>query len=178
MAGGERSGCLSSNQECPLSERIAGIFLHLHDTNSPLGANPSVLRRKLRSYFRNNYLRTIHSLRTIRVRPTIRIKTMSQTSTCAVWEENHLNSQDKEPKLRLSLKTRVTEDVAVIRCKGRIAYGIEAAALSGEIAELAHQTRDRPQRRGNHRRCWPWRTCFGCGGSASPRVLHHAGCSR
>ena len=56
-------------------------------------------------------------------------------------EEQHLNSQDKESELRLSLETRVTEDVAVIRCKGRIAYGIEAAALSGEIAELAPQTR-------------------------------------
>ena len=66
---------------------------------------------------------------------------MSQTSKCAVWEEQHLNSQDKESELRLSLETRVTEDVAVIRCKGRIAYGIEAAALSGEIAELATQTR-------------------------------------
>ena len=43
--------------------------------------------------------------------------------------------------MRLSLKTRVTEDVAVIRCKGRIAYGIEAGALSEEIAELAPQTR-------------------------------------
>jgi anti-sigma B factor antagonist len=29
----------------------------------------------------------------------------------------------------------------VISCKGRIAYGIEAAALSGEIAELGPQTR-------------------------------------
>ena len=66
---------------------------------------------------------------------------MSQASKCAVWEEQHLNSQDKESELRLSLETRVTEDVAVIRCKGRIAYGIEAAALSGEIAELAPQTR-------------------------------------
>jgi len=66
---------------------------------------------------------------------------MSQTSKCAVWEEQHLNSQDKESELRLSLETRVTEDVAVIRCKGRIAYGIEAAALSGEIAELAPQPR-------------------------------------
>jgi anti-sigma B factor antagonist len=45
------------------------------------------------------------------------------------------------PKLRLSLETRVAEDVTVICCKGRIAYGIEAAALSGEIAELAAQTR-------------------------------------
>jgi len=61
---------------------------------------------------------------------------MSQTSTCAVWEEKHLNSPDKEPKLRLSLETRVTEDVAVIRCKGRIAYGIEAGALSEELPSL------------------------------------------
>ena len=43
--------------------------------------------------------------------------------------------------MRLSLKTRVTEDVTVICCKGRIAYGAEAAALSGEFAELAPQTR-------------------------------------
>ena len=43
--------------------------------------------------------------------------------------------------MRLSLETQVTEDVTVICCKGRIAYGIEAAALSGEIAELASQTR-------------------------------------
>jgi len=66
---------------------------------------------------------------------------MSQTSTCELREEQRLNSQDKERKLRLSLETRVTEDVAVICCKGRIAYGMEAAALSGEIAELAPQTR-------------------------------------
>jgi anti-sigma B factor antagonist len=66
---------------------------------------------------------------------------MSRTSTCELWEEQRLSSQDNEPKLRLSLETRVTEDVAVIRCRGRIAYGIEAAALSGEIAELAPQTR-------------------------------------
>src|SRR5260370_42008497 len=66
---------------------------------------------------------------------------MSQTSTCKLWEEQRLSSQDKERKLKLSLETRVPEDVAVIRCKGRIAYGIEAAALSREIAELAPQTR-------------------------------------
>ena len=66
---------------------------------------------------------------------------MSQTSTCALWEEQRLSSQNKEPKLRLSLETRVAEDVTVVCCKGRITYGIEAAALSGEIAELAGQTR-------------------------------------
>ena len=66
---------------------------------------------------------------------------MSRTSTCSLWEEQRLSNQDKEPKLGLSLETRVIEDVTVICCKGRIAYGIEAAALSGEIAELASQTR-------------------------------------
>ena len=69
------------------------------------------------------------------------IEIISRMSTCALWEEQRLSRQDKEPKLRLSLETRVTEDVTVISCKGRIAYGIEAAALSGKIAELAPQTR-------------------------------------
>ena len=62
-------------------------------------------------------------------------------STCALWDEQRLSRQDKEPKLGLSLETRVAEDVTVICCKGRIAYGIEAAALSGEFAERAPQTR-------------------------------------
>jgi len=66
---------------------------------------------------------------------------MSQTSTCTLWEEQRLNSQDKEPSLRFSFETRVTEGVNLVCCKGRIAYGIEAAALSREIAELAPQTR-------------------------------------
>ena len=43
--------------------------------------------------------------------------------------------------MRLSLETRIAEDVTVVRCKGRIAYGAEATALFGEIAELAPQTR-------------------------------------
>jgi anti-sigma B factor antagonist len=54
----------------------------------------------------------------------------------ATSEQSH-----KEPMLRLSVETRVTEEVAVIRCKGRIVYGIEAGALSGEIAEVAPRTR-------------------------------------
>jgi anti-sigma B factor antagonist len=66
---------------------------------------------------------------------------MSQTSTCELWEEQRLNSRDKEPSLRLSLETRLTEEFAVICCKGRITYGIAASALSGGIAELAPQTR-------------------------------------
>jgi anti-sigma B factor antagonist len=68
------------------------------------------------------------------------MKIMSRTSTCALWEEQRLSSQDEEPKLRLSLETRVAEDFTVVCCKGRIAYGIEAAAMSGEIVELVSQT--------------------------------------
>ena len=66
---------------------------------------------------------------------------MSQTSTCELWEEQRLNIQDKERRLRLRLETRVAEDVTVICCTRRITYGIEATALSSEIAELAAQTR-------------------------------------
>src|SRR6266446_9652832 len=95
----------------------------------------------VKSHFRNNYLRIIHSPISAQGRLISQIKIMSRTSTCELWEEQLLSSQDKESKLGLSLETRATEDVAVIRCKGRIAYGIEAAALSGEIAELAPQTR-------------------------------------
>jgi anti-sigma B factor antagonist len=58
-----------------------------------------------------------------------------------LWEEQLLSSQDKESKLGLSLETRVTEDMTVICCKGRIAYGIAASALSDEIVELAPRTR-------------------------------------
>ncbi len=49
-------------------------------------------------------------------------------------------------------ETRVTEGVSVVCCKGSIAYGIESAAFSGEIAELGFlnlPSCDRPQRRGN-----------------------------
>jgi anti-anti-sigma factor len=42
--------------------------------------------------------------------------------------------------LRLTLETRVVEDVTVICCKGRIAHGAEAVALCGEFAKLAPQT--------------------------------------
>jgi anti-sigma B factor antagonist len=120
---------------------ISGIFLHFHNTDSSLGANPSVLRTKLRSHFRNNYLRTFHSPISAQGRLISQIKIMSRTSTCELWEEQLLSSQDKESKLGLSLETRVTEELTVICCKGRIAYGIAASALSDEIAELALQTR-------------------------------------
>jgi anti-sigma B factor antagonist len=112
-------------------------------TASLLGSNPSFIRIKpmTNHRFRNNYLQPFHSPISAQGRLIGQVKIMSQTSTCALWEEQRLNGQDKEPKLRLSVETRVTEDVTVICCKGRIAYGIEAAALSGEIAELGPQTR-------------------------------------
>jgi anti-sigma B factor antagonist len=43
--------------------------------------------------------------------------------------------------LKLSLETRVIGDVTLIFCTGRIVYGVEAAALSEEIAELLPETR-------------------------------------
>jgi anti-anti-sigma factor len=66
---------------------------------------------------------------------------MGQTSTCALWEEQRPSSQDREAKLGLSLETRITDDVTVICCTGRIAYGVEAAALSDEMAGLLPETR-------------------------------------
>ncbi len=83
--------------------------------------------------------------------------------------------------MRLSLETRVAEDFAVICCKGRIVYGIEAAALSGESAKLAPQTRrvvidlsgvemiDPAGLRSTHIYCLD---------GASQPVLDQAGCSR
>ena len=116
--------------------------MYCHNTNSSLRLCPvnHSQQTNAKSHFRYNYLRTFNSLGTARVRSTISIKTMSQTSTCTLREEQRLNCQDKEWKSGWSLETRVTEGVTLVYCKGRIAYGIEAAALSGEIAELAPQT--------------------------------------
>ena len=88
-----------------------------------------------------NHSRIFHSPVRAQGRLIAQIKIISRMSTCALWEEQRLSRQDKERKLRLSLETRVAEDVTVICCKGRIAYGPEAAVLSREFAELAPQTR-------------------------------------
>ena len=61
---------------------------------------------------------------------------MSRTSTCALWEEQRLSSQDKEPKLRLSLETRVDEDVTVICCKGRIAFALKPPRSQAKLPSL------------------------------------------
>src|SRR5207244_13080669 len=115
-----------------------------HETNSLPSPNNIHLihtrQKNVKSKF-NNHSRIFHSPVSAQGRLIAQIEIISRMSTCALWEEQRLSRQDKEPKLRLSLETRVTEDVTVISCKGRIAYGIEAAALSGEFAELAPQTR-------------------------------------
>jgi len=138
-------------------------------------------RSNVKSNFHNNYSRIFHSPVSAQGRLIAQIKIISRTSTCALWEEQRLSSQDKEPKLRLSLETRVAEDVTVISCKGRIAYGAEAAALSGEFAEFAPQTRrvvidlsgvemiDAAGPRSTHL------CCLSCAGQP---VLGQAGCSR
>jgi anti-sigma B factor antagonist len=66
---------------------------------------------------------------------------MSERSTCALWEEPCGGNPDKESQLTLNLKTRVTDDVTVVHCEGRMVYGIESALLSGEVSELLPQTR-------------------------------------
>jgi anti-sigma B factor antagonist len=101
----------------------------------------SFASKQCQSNLRNYYLRIVQSRVSAQGRLIRQIEIMGRTSACASWEEQRLSSQEKERKLRLSLETRVAEDVTVICCKGRIVYGIEAAALSGESVKLAPQTR-------------------------------------
>ncbi len=128
-----------------LGLRVAAVLSNIvpETKNAALAdqLTPASPRNNVKSNFHNNYSRIFYSPVSAQDRLIAQIKIISRMSTCALWEEQRLSSQDKEPKLRLSLETRVAEDVTVISCKGRIAYGIEAAALSAEIAELAPQTR-------------------------------------
>jgi anti-sigma B factor antagonist len=99
-----------------------------------------IASKQCQSNLRTYYLRIVHS--PVRAQGSLiaQIKSSVECQNAHCGKKQRL-SQDKEPKLRLSLEARVTEDVTVISCKGRIAYGAEAAALSGEFAELAPQTR-------------------------------------
>lgn len=47
---------------------------------------------------------------------------------------------DKEPTLKLSLKTRNRGDVIIVHCQGRIVYRDEAAALSRLVGEVLQHT--------------------------------------
>ena len=46
---------------------------------------------------------------------------------------------DKESKLKLSVEARNHGDVIIVRCRGRIVYRDEAAALSRMVDELLHR---------------------------------------
>lgn len=68
---------------------------------------------------------------------------MTKMSNCALWPKGQqpFLEHDKEPKVKLKLEIRRTEDVTVIYCRGRIAYRDEAVALSDKVAELLPDTR-------------------------------------
>lgn len=67
---------------------------------------------------------------------------MNETPSYAAWPGVQLLWEwNKEPELKLNLEIRMSEDVAVVFCKGRIVYRNEVAALSCTVAELLLQTR-------------------------------------
>lgn len=43
--------------------------------------------------------------------------------------------------MSLTLESHRVEDIVVLRCKGRVAHGVEASAFSDQIAELVPLTR-------------------------------------
>jgi anti-sigma B factor antagonist len=67
---------------------------------------------------------------------------MTETPSHATWPGMQLLWEwNKEPELKLSLEIRMSDDVAVVTCKGRIVFRNEAAALSYTVAELLPQAR-------------------------------------
>src|SRR6266850_149705 len=71
-------------------------------------------------------------------RPTSRIRAnlMNQSLTCNVWQRvPPIWTEGKEPMRKLSLEIRVSDDVTVVYCRGRIVYD-QAATLSEKLADL------------------------------------------
>jgi anti-anti-sigma factor len=67
---------------------------------------------------------------------------MTQTSSYTAWPGVFLLPQwNKEPELKLNLEIRISDDVAVVTCKGRIVYRNEVAALSCTVADLLPHAR-------------------------------------
>ena len=56
-----------------------------------------------------------------------------------LWKQD--NTNQKEPKLKLSLEICASEEVTVVYCRGRIVYRDEAAAFSARMAELVKNSR-------------------------------------
>src|SRR3979411_860718 len=77
-------------------------------------------------------------------RPTsrIRVNLMNESLTCNVWQRmpSIWAQDDKEPMQKLSLEIRVSNDVTVVYCRGRIVYD-KAATLSEKLAELLPHSR-------------------------------------
>jgi anti-anti-sigma factor len=70
------------------------------------------------------------------------IDVLTQTSACPTRARVQLHWElNEEPELKLSLGVRMSEDVAVVNCKGRIVYRKEVAALSYAVADLLLQAR-------------------------------------
>lgn len=70
------------------------------------------------------------------------MKSMTERSICLTKEKVQLLWEwEKEPELKLSLEIRMSDDVAVVHCKGRIVYRKEVAALSCAVEELMPQAR-------------------------------------
>ena len=61
---------------------------------------------------------------------------MNQSLTCNVWQRvPPIWTEGKEPMRKLSLEIRVSDDVTVVYCRGRIVYD-QAATLSEKLADL------------------------------------------
>ena len=66
---------------------------------------------------------------------------MNESSTCNLWQRvPPIWAQGKEPMQKLSLEIRVSDDVTVVYCRGRIVYD-EATTLSEKLAELLPHSR-------------------------------------
>ena len=67
---------------------------------------------------------------------------MNESLACNMWQQAtpFWAQDDKEPMQKLSLEIRVSDDVTVVCCRGRIVYD-EAATLSGKLAELLPHSR-------------------------------------
>ena len=80
----------------------------------------------------------------IHTRPTSKIKGefMNETLACSLWQQAApiWAQDDKEPMLKLSVEIRVSDDVTVVYCRGRIVYD-EATTLSEKLAELLPHSR-------------------------------------
>jgi anti-sigma B factor antagonist len=70
------------------------------------------------------------------------VNLMSESLACNLWQQMSpiWTQDDKEPMQKLSVEIRVSDDVTVVYCRGRIVYD-EAATLSEKLADLLPHSR-------------------------------------